>query len=175
MQIAAVHRQAEVATALSDARRRADFLRGLLHGTLSAAEIHSGAAIHDLSDLSWRVAVVAEPELAELLLGRCLRPLEAEGEFGALIEESARGYLETGRHVRAGAAVDMSTSTLSVTGCVVSRNSPAPAWTLRTPRWSSAGPWRRASWALRHAARLPPGFNRLTAAGQSGVQRWRSG
>ncbi|WEO93384.1 helix-turn-helix domain-containing protein [Streptomyces sp. FXJ1.172] len=199
LQIAAVHRQAEVASALLDARRRADFLRGLLYGTLSAAEIHSGAAIYgldltrpyralravpngdvgpdalerslqsrgrgdgrvalftvlddvvvgvvekkpetgglevtaglgpptdlaaahrsfraagrlleaarayalrgvyDLSDLSWRVAVVAEPELAELLLDRYLRPLEAEGEFGALIEESVRGYLEKGRHVR---------------------------------------------------------------------------
>ncbi|MFF4573988.1 PucR family transcriptional regulator [Streptomyces sp. NPDC001410] len=199
LQIAAVHRQAEVASALSDARRRADFLRGLLYGTLSAAEIHSGAAIYgldlsrpyraitavpngnvgpealersleslgrrngrgalltvldeavagvveakpetgdlevtaglgpptdlaevhhsfraagrllqaarayrlrgvyDLSDLSWRVAVVAEPELAELLLDRYLRPLEAEGEFGALVEESVRAYLESGRHIR---------------------------------------------------------------------------
>ncbi|GAA3047879.1 PucR family transcriptional regulator [Streptomyces glomeratus] len=199
LQIAAVHRQAEVASALFDARRRADFLRGLLHGTLSAAEIHSGAAIYgldlsrpyrairavpnggagpdvlerslesharrsgrgalltvldeavagvveakpdigelevtaglgpstdlaavhrsfraagrlleaarayglrgvyDLSDLSWRVAVVAEPDIAELLLDRYLRPLEAEGEFGALIEESVRGYLERGRNIR---------------------------------------------------------------------------
>ncbi|MGW7259403.1 PucR family transcriptional regulator [Streptomyces sp. NPDC054834] len=199
VQIAAVHRQAEVASALLDARRRADFLRGLLYGTLSTAEIHSGAAIYgldpsrpyrairavsngdvapdvlersleshgrrngraalltvlddtvagvvevkpeagdlevtaglgpptdlaaahrsfraagrmleaarayglrgvyDLNDLSWRVAVVAEPELAELLLDRYLRPLEAEGEFGALIEESVRGYLERGRHIR---------------------------------------------------------------------------
>ncbi|GGN49540.1 PucR family transcriptional regulator [Streptomyces albiflavescens] len=199
LQIAAIHRQAEVASALLDARRRADFLRGLLYGTLSAAEIHSGAAIYgldrsrpyrairavpngnvrpdalerclqspgrrngrgalltvldeavagvveakpetgdlevtaglgpptdlaavhrsfraagrmleaaraygmrgvyDLSDLSWRVAVVAEPELAELLLDRYLRPLEAEGEFGALIEESVRGYLDRGRHIR---------------------------------------------------------------------------
>ncbi|MFE0516963.1 PucR family transcriptional regulator [Streptomyces sp. NPDC058964] len=199
LQIAAVHRQAEVASALFDARRRADFLRGLLYGTLSVAEIHSGAAIYgldlsrpyrairavpsgnvspdalercleshgrrngraalltvldeavagvieakpeigdpevtaglgpptdlaavhrsfpaagrlleaarayglrgiyDLSDLSWRVAVVAEPELAELLIDRYLRPLEAEGGFGALIEESVRGYLERGRHIR---------------------------------------------------------------------------
>ncbi|MGW3208953.1 PucR family transcriptional regulator [Streptomyces sp. NPDC001135] len=199
VQIAAVHRQAEVASALLDARRRADFLRGLLHGTLSTAEIHSGAAIYgldlsrpyralravpdgdvgpdtlqrfleslgrgngrgalltvldeavagvveakpeagdlevtaglgpptdltvvhrsfraagrlleaarayglrgvyDLGDLSWRVAVVAEPELCALLLDRYLRPLEAEGEFGALIEESVRKYLDTGRHIR---------------------------------------------------------------------------
>ncbi|MFF2200570.1 PucR family transcriptional regulator [Streptomyces sp. NPDC058145] len=199
LQIAAVHRQAEVDSALFDARRRADFLRGLLHGTLSTVEIHSGAAIYgldlsrpyrairavangnvgpdalerslesrgrrngrgplltvldqavagvvearpeigdlevtaglgpptdlaaahrsfraagrlleaarayglrgvyDLSDLSWRVAVVAEPELAELLLDRYLRPLEAEGEFGALIEQSVRGYLERGRQIR---------------------------------------------------------------------------
>ncbi|MEV0976517.1 helix-turn-helix domain-containing protein [Streptomyces sp. NPDC049915] len=199
LRIAAVHRQAEVASALLDARRRADFVRGLLYGTLSAAEIHSGAVIYglhpsqryrairavpngdadpdtlersleshsrrygegalltvvgeavagvvqvkpeagdlevtaglgpptdltavhrsfraagrlleaarayglrgvyDLSDLSWRVAVVAEPDLAELLLDRYLRPLEAEGEFGALIEESVRDYLEKGRRIR---------------------------------------------------------------------------
>ncbi|MFJ4521934.1 PucR family transcriptional regulator [Streptomyces sp. NPDC088810] len=199
LQIAAVHRQAEVASALFDARRRAEFLRGLLYGTLSAAEVHGGAAVYgldasrpyravravpygdagpdaldrslesrsrrngrgalftvlddavvgvvearpetgglemtaglgppadlaavhrsfraagrllqaarayglrgvyDLSDLSWRVAVVAEPELAELLLDRYLRPLEAEGEFGALVEESVRAYLEGGRRIR---------------------------------------------------------------------------
>ncbi|WP_030348166.1 helix-turn-helix domain-containing protein [Streptomyces sp. NRRL S-1022] len=199
LQIAAVHRQAEADSAVFDARRRADFLRGLLHGTLSAAEIHGGAAIYgldasrpyravravpygdagpdtldrslesrgrrngrgalftvldeavagvvearpetgdlqvtaglgpptalaaahrsfraagrllqaarayglrgvyDLGDLSWRVAVVAEPELAELLVDRYLRPLEAEGEFGALVEESVRAYLEGGRRVR---------------------------------------------------------------------------
>ncbi|WP_406327831.1 helix-turn-helix domain-containing protein [Streptomyces sp. NBC_00203] len=46
------------------------------------------------------MAVVAEPELAELLLDRCLRPLEAKGEFGALIEESVRGHLDRGRHIR---------------------------------------------------------------------------
>ncbi|MFG3206553.1 PucR family transcriptional regulator [Streptomyces sp. NPDC048192] len=199
LQIAAVHRQTEVTAALFDARRRADFLRGLLYGTLSAAEIHSGAAIYgldlsrpyravravpdgdaasdtlsrslefhcrrngrsalltvldeavagvvegkpktgdlavtaglgppadltaahrsfraagrmleaarayglrgvyDLSDLSWRAAVVAEPELADLLCDRYLRPLEAQGEFGTLIEESVRAYLEQGRQVR---------------------------------------------------------------------------
>ncbi|MET7795126.1 PucR family transcriptional regulator [Streptomyces decoyicus] len=197
LQIASVHRQAEVTAALFDARRRADFLRGLLYGTLSTVEIHSGAAIygldpsqryrairalprgglgldrlgqaletlcrphgrtamlavldetiagvvearpvigelevtaglgpptelgevhrsfrtagrlldaagayglsgvHDLGDLSWRAAVVAEPELSRMLLARYLRPLEAEGEFGTLIEESVRLYLETGRH-----------------------------------------------------------------------------
>ncbi|MFI1168903.1 PucR family transcriptional regulator [Streptomyces sp. NPDC020801] len=199
LRIAAVHREAEVAGALFDARRRADFLRGLLYGTLSAAEVHSGAAIYgldpsrpyrairavpsgdvspeelegplaahcrrrgrgallavldgsvagvaearpepaglqvtaglgpptelgathrsfraagrlleaarayglhgvyDLGDLSWRIAVVAEPELAEMLLDRYLRPLEAEGEFGALVEESVREYLRVGRRVR---------------------------------------------------------------------------
>ncbi|MES9521906.1 PucR family transcriptional regulator [Streptomyces capoamus] len=199
LRIAVVHRQAEVDSALSDARRRADFLRGLLYGTLSAAEVHGGAAIYgldpsrpyravravpngdvrpdalerslesdgrrngrcalltvldeavvgvveakpeagdlevtaglgpptdlaavhrsfhaagrlleaarayglrgvyDLGDLSWRVAVVSEPELATLLLDRYLRPLEAEGEFGALIEDSVREYLRRGRRIR---------------------------------------------------------------------------
>ncbi|MCQ4045283.1 PucR family transcriptional regulator [Streptantibioticus rubrisoli] len=198
LQIATVHRQTEVAAALFDARRRADFLRGLLYGTLSTAQVHSGAAIYgldpslpyralravpsadctvdrlertldaqcrahgcgallavldegvagvvkarpqigdleaaaglgppmelgavhrsfraagrlldaarayglrgvyDLGDLSWRVAVVAEPELAELLLDRYLSPLEAEGEFGLLIEESVRRYFEAGRRI----------------------------------------------------------------------------
>ncbi len=67
---------------------------------LQAARAYGLRGVYDLSDLSWRVAVVAEPELAELLLDRYLRPLEAEGEFGALIEESVRGYLERGRHIR---------------------------------------------------------------------------
>jgi sugar diacid utilization regulator len=203
LQIASVHREAEVSAALFDAHRRAAFLRGLLFGTLSAAEIHSGAAIYgldpsrayhairarsstdsdaerlerlerpldalcrahgrtamvavvddavagvvearpapgelavtaglgpatalgqvhrsfrtagrlldaarayglrgvyELGDLSWRVAVASEPELAELLLDQYLRPLAAEGEFGALIEESVRSYLESGRHIGA--------------------------------------------------------------------------
>jgi putative transposase len=200
LQIASVHREAEVAAALFDARRRADFLRGLLFATLSAAQVHSGAVVyglhpsrtyhairaraasgsgpdtlaprlegaarchgrtamiavvddaivgvvegrpevgnlavtaglgprlalgeihrsfrtagrlldaatayglrgvHDLGDLSWRVAVVAEPELTELLLDRHLRPLAAAGEFGALIEQSVRAYLDTGRQIGA--------------------------------------------------------------------------
>ncbi|QKV91685.1 helix-turn-helix domain-containing protein [Streptomyces sp. NA02950] len=200
VQIALVHREAEISAALFDAQRRAAYLRGLLFGTLSAAEIHSGAAIygldptrayrairarpdtgrgtaqlarsldtlcrshgrtamiavmdeavagvveakpvvgdlpvtaglgpptalgqvhrsfrtagrlldaaaayglrgvHDLGDLSWRVAVPSEPELSELLLDRHLRPLAAEGEFGKLIEESVRAYFELGRHIGA--------------------------------------------------------------------------
>ncbi|WP_113703374.1 PucR family transcriptional regulator [Nonomuraea lactucae] len=228
-QIAAVHRRAEMSAALYDARRRADFLHGLLHGTLSAAEIHGGAAtygldtsrtyqairasaateantepgtgagtgasagasakggtdsgtgarrdqrdqvarrledlcrshgriamigvddgtiagivqakpdigdlrvtaglgppaalgdvhrsyrtagrllgvaraygrtgVHDLGDLSWRIAVASERELSELLVDRHLRPLAAEGEFGALIEQSLRAYLDTGGQI----------------------------------------------------------------------------
>ncbi|MER6121905.1 helix-turn-helix domain-containing protein [Streptomyces sp. NPDC001795] len=70
-------------------------------GRMPAAACAYGLrGVYDLSDLSWRVAVVAEPELAELLLDRYLRPQEAEGEFGALIEESVRGYLERGRRIR---------------------------------------------------------------------------
>ncbi|MXM65283.1 hypothetical protein GR925_17975 [Streptomyces sp. HUCO-GS316] len=198
LQIASVHRRAEVDAALLDARRRADFLRGLLYGTHSAAEINSGAAIYgldpqrryqairavprgglgldrservletlcrahgrtamlavldetiagvtetrpvigepeftaglgppthlgevhrsfltagrmldaaraydrtgvyDLGDLSWRAAVLGEPELSAVLVARYLTPLEAEGAFGELIEESVRLYLETGRHI----------------------------------------------------------------------------
>ncbi|MGW7525957.1 PucR family transcriptional regulator [Streptomyces sp. NPDC054783] len=67
---------------------------------LEAARAYGLRGVYDLSDLSWRVAVVAEPELGESLLDRCLRPLEAEGEFGALIEESVREYLKRGRHIR---------------------------------------------------------------------------
>ncbi|MFF4551090.1 PucR family transcriptional regulator [Streptomyces sp. NPDC001435] len=199
VQIASVHREAEVTAALFDARRRADFLRGVLYGTLSAVQVHGGAAIYGLDparpyhavrarssgedgglerleralvtlcrsqgrsamlavmdeavvgvvetgpvvgdlevtaglgpaaelgevhrsfrtagrlldaaaayglrgvyalgDLSWRVAVVSEPEICEALLDRYLRPLADEGQFGALIEESVRLYLERGRHI----------------------------------------------------------------------------
>ncbi|MGV4982821.1 PucR family transcriptional regulator [Streptomyces sp. NRAIS4] len=67
---------------------------------LEVARGYGLRGVYDLSDLSWRVAVVAEPELAEMLLDRYLRPLEAEGEFGQLIEESVRDYLRTGRRIR---------------------------------------------------------------------------
>lgn len=64
---------------------------------LGAAGAYGLSGVYDLGDLSWRAAVVAEPELSRMLLARYLRPLEAEGEFGTLIEESVRLYLETGR------------------------------------------------------------------------------
>jgi putative transposase len=199
VQMASVHREAEVTAALVDARRRADFLRGLLHGTLSAVQVHGGAAVYgldparryhalrarasdgdgglerleralgtlcrspgrsamlavvdeavvgvvesgpvvgdleitaglgpaaelgevhrsfrvagrlldaaaayglrgvyELGDLSWRLAVVCEPEICEALLDRHLRPLAEEGQFGALILESVRVYLERGRRI----------------------------------------------------------------------------
>lgn len=67
---------------------------------LEAARAYGLRGVYDLGDLSWRVAVVSEPELATLLLDRYLRPLEAEGEFGALIEDSVREYLRRGRRIR---------------------------------------------------------------------------
>ncbi|MEV0405027.1 hypothetical protein [Actinoallomurus sp. NPDC050550] len=48
LRIAAIYREAEISAALFDARRRADFLRGLLYGTLSETEIRSGAVVYGL-------------------------------------------------------------------------------------------------------------------------------
>ncbi|MER6305997.1 hypothetical protein [Streptomyces sp. NPDC001657] len=66
---------------------------------LEAAGAYGLSGVYDLGDLSWRAAVVAEPELSRMLLARYLQPREAEGEFGTLIEESVRLYLETGRRL----------------------------------------------------------------------------
>lgn len=52
-----------------------------------------------LEDLSLRVAVASEPELGAMLVERYLRPLDAEGEFGVLVEETVRQYLESGQRV----------------------------------------------------------------------------
>lgn len=52
---------------------------------------HRGIA--DLETLSWRMAITASPETTALLRARHLEPLQAEGEFGQLLQETVRAYL----------------------------------------------------------------------------------
>jgi PucR-like helix-turn-helix protein/diguanylate cyclase with GGDEF domain len=52
-----------------------------------------------LDDLSLRVAVASEPELGALLVARYLEPLDAEGDFGALLEDTVRHFLANGQRI----------------------------------------------------------------------------
>lgn len=53
----------------------------------------------DISDLSWRIALISEPEIGVFLVSRYLKPLEDYGEYGALLVASVREYLSAGRHL----------------------------------------------------------------------------
>ena len=66
---------------------------------------HAGlSGVQALEQLTWRVAAVDQPELARLLRGRILEPLEAEGSFGAELEASVRSYLDHGMSIPRAAA-----------------------------------------------------------------------
>lgn len=52
-----------------------------------------------LDDLSLHAAIVAEPELGALLFQRYLAPLQAEGAFGALLEQTVRQYQAHGQQI----------------------------------------------------------------------------
>lgn len=53
----------------------------------------------DRESLSWRLALVSEPEIGDLLVERYLRPLWDMGDFGVVILDSMREYLACGRHL----------------------------------------------------------------------------
>lgn len=52
-----------------------------------------------LDDLSLRAVMVAEPELGALLVQRYLAPLQAEGAFGALLEQTVRQFQASGQQI----------------------------------------------------------------------------
>jgi putative transposase len=52
-----------------------------------------------LEDLTWRLAAAADPDVTEFLTQRYLEPLRAEGEFGAVLEQTLRAYLAHGTSV----------------------------------------------------------------------------
>lgn len=66
---------------------------------LDAALRLQRAGCHSLADLSWRIAVVSEPELGSILVDRYLRPLQAHGEFGEQVLETVLEYVNSGRHL----------------------------------------------------------------------------
>lgn len=90
-----------------------------------ASELHP-EGVFGIEDLTWRLAAVDHPEVTGFLRQRYLDPLEAEGEFGAVLEETVRVYLAEGLNVaRTAAALVTHTNTLryrlrrfsELTGC----------------------------------------------------------
>lgn len=53
----------------------------------------------DRDSLSWRLALVSEPEIGDLLVDRYLKPMWDLGDFGTVILDSMREYLACGRHL----------------------------------------------------------------------------
>jgi putative transposase len=69
--------------------------------------------VHGIEDLTWRLAAAEDAEVSRFLAERYLDPLRAEGEFGAVLEETLRTYLENGLSVtRSAAALVTHTNTL---------------------------------------------------------------
>lgn len=81
---------------------------------ISHAAQHRGlTGVQGLADLTWQVAAVDQPELADLLRRRFLDPLREEGGFGAEIEASVRSYLALGLSIpRAAAEQNLHVNTL---------------------------------------------------------------
>jgi hypothetical protein len=80
---------------------------------LEVAERFGEPGVFRLEDLSLRVAVAAEDELGELLVGRYLRPLEKLGGRSAAVLETVAAFIENGLSVKATAeALDVHQNTV---------------------------------------------------------------
>jgi DNA-binding PucR family transcriptional regulator len=97
---------------------------------LEVAERFGRPGVFRLEDLSLRVAVAAEDELGELLVGRYLRPLEKLGAKSAAVLETVGAFIEHGLSVKATAeALDVHQNTVryrlgrfeELTGAVLER------------------------------------------------------
>jgi putative transposase len=97
---------------------------------LEVAERFGRAGVFRLEDLSLRVAVAAEDELGELLVGRYLRPLEKLGAKSGAVLETVAAFIEHGLSVKATAeALDVHQNTVryrlgrfeELTGAVLER------------------------------------------------------
>jgi putative transposase len=97
---------------------------------LEVAERFGEPGVHRLEDLSLRVAVAAEDELGELLVGRYLRPLEKLGGRSGSVLETVAAFIENGLSVKATAeALDVHQNTVryrlgrfeELTGAVLER------------------------------------------------------
>ena len=97
---------------------------------LEVAERFGRPGMYRLEDLSLRVAVAAEDELGELLVGRYLRPLDKLGAKSAAVLETVAAFIEHGLSVKATAeALDVHQNTVryrlgrfeELTGAVLER------------------------------------------------------
>jgi PucR-like helix-turn-helix protein len=80
---------------------------------LEVAERFGEPGVYGLEDLSLRVAVAAEDELGELLVGRYLRPLEKLGGRAEAVLETVDAFIENGLSVKATAeALDVHQNTV---------------------------------------------------------------
>lgn len=61
-----------------------------------ARQLHR-CGVFGIEDLTWRLAAIAQPEVTSFLRQRYLAPMRAEGEFGAILEETLRTYLANGQ------------------------------------------------------------------------------
>lgn len=55
---------------------------------------------HEMGDLSLRIAVASEPELGAMLVSRYLAPLQPEGDFGTVLEETVAAHLASGGRIQ---------------------------------------------------------------------------
>jgi putative transposase len=80
---------------------------------LEVAQRFGRPGVFRLEDLSLRVAVAAEDELGELLVGRYLRPLEQLGTKAAGVAETVAAFIEHGLNIKATAeALDVHQNTV---------------------------------------------------------------
>ncbi len=63
------------------------------------ARVLGRRGVFGLEDLTWRLAAAADPEVTRFLEARYLEPLRAEGDFGAVLEQTLRVHLEHGLNV----------------------------------------------------------------------------
>src|SRR5882724_671999 len=80
---------------------------------LEVAERFGRPGVYRLEDLSLRVAVAAEDELGELLVGRYLRPLEKLGTRAGAVLDTVAAFIEHGLNIKATAeALDVHQNTV---------------------------------------------------------------
>jgi len=80
---------------------------------LEVAERFAQRGVFRLEDLSLRVAVAAEDELGEVLVGRYLRPLAALGARAGPVQETVEAFIDNGLNIKATAeALDVHQNTV---------------------------------------------------------------
>lgn len=67
--------------------------------TCEVAGLLGRRGVFGIEDLTWRLAAADHPDVTGFLTERYLAPLRAEGEFGAVLEETLRVYLAHGMNI----------------------------------------------------------------------------